>query len=364
MHNPPRPIQFQKDTDFFRSLQSKVFEQLKQNSSGRYAPWTWYLKATGLLSIYALSFGLLFSWIPYGQWIWVAYALLGFCTTLIGLNIGHDAAHDSISRHAWVNTLFLWSFDLLGANAQLWKLRHIYGHHPYPNIKGYDTDIQAEGIVRIYPKAPFWSIHRWQHWYTPFLMLFCYTQNWLLWRDFMDFRRRVFGRKQISRHNTLEKIKLIFFKSLHLVTLVVLPLLLGATGMQVLAGFLVLHACAGMVITVALVAAHVGTSQAFPEPSASGHLPHSWAEHQLATTCDFCTENPLMNFLLGGFNHHVAHHLFPGIHHSHYHWITPLVKNTAMQYGLQYHCEQSFFKVFKAHLTLLRRNGADWDGDI
>lgn len=357
-------MHFQKENAFFKALQQRVFEQLKQESSGRYAPWTWYLKALTLAGIYLSAYALLLMLAREGFWICLPYAVLGFATTLIGLNIGHDAAHESISRHSWVNRLCLWSFDLLGANAYLWQLRHLYGHHPYPNVKGYDTDIEPDGIVRIYPQAPYRPMHRWQHVYTPLLMLFFYTLNWLLWRDFKDFQRKIFGRKKIGAHHSIQKVKLLFFKGLHLVWLILLPLLVGASWPQVLTGFFILHACAGVVITVALVSAHVGTVQDFPKPSSSGELPYSWAAHQMATTCDFCTENPVMNVLLGGFNHHVAHHLFPGIHHSHYVWITPVVKEYADRYGVTYHCEQSFRKVFAAHLALLRKNGVDWEGDL
>ena len=38
-------------------------------------------------------------------------------------------------------------------------------------------------------------------------------------------------------------------------------------------------------------------------------MPHSWSHHQVITTSDFATNSKLITWILGGFNHHISHHL-------------------------------------------------------
>ena len=67
--------------------------------------------------------------------------------------------------------------------------------------------------------------------------------------------------------------------------------------------------------------------------------------------------NWFLNFFFGGFNHHVAHHLFPSINHTHCTAITPIIKQTAQEFGLQYNHEDSFFNAYLSHFRLLKNNG-------
>jgi fatty acid desaturase len=44
----------------------------------------------------------------------------------------------------------------------------------------------------------------------------------------------------------------------------------------------------------------------------------SWIHHQITTTIDFNPESRFANFIFGGFNIYVAHHVFPKVSHEHY----------------------------------------------
>jgi linoleoyl-CoA desaturase len=106
-----------------------------------------------------------------------------------------------------------------------------------------------------------------------------------------------------------------------------------------------------------LVPAHVASTSEFPLPDENGLMPHSWSHHQLLTTTDYATNNPIINWLMGGFNHHIAHHLFPKINHVHYGNITPIVKQTAEEFHLPYNYERSLYNAYISHFNLLRNNG-------
>jgi len=60
--------------------------------------------------------------------------------------------------------------------------------------------------------------------------------------------------------------------------------------------------------------------------------------------------------LLGGFNSHVTHHLFPTVSAAHHLALTPIVQAVARKHGLKY-TETTFPGVIRAHFRMLRRMG-------
>ena len=117
--------------------------------------------------------------------------------------------------------------------------------------------------------------------------------------------------KKLKGHPKKEWLKLLFFKGIFLTYTIVLPILFVSSWQYVVTGFFILNISAGIIISIALVSSHVGDHHEFPTPDENNELPYSWAEHQLATTSDFCTKNKFFNLIFGGFNHHTVHHLFP-----------------------------------------------------
>ena len=75
------------------------------------------------------------------------------------------------------------------------------------------------------------------------------------------------------------------------------------------------------------------------------------------TTADFARKNPLANFLFGGLNFQIEHHLFPKICHTHYKNLSPIVKATAKEYNLPYIEHDTFFGAIRSHIKVLKRLG-------
>jgi linoleoyl-CoA desaturase len=73
-------------------------------------------------------------------------------------------------------------------------------------------------------------------------------------------------------------------------------------------------------------------------------------------TNDFGTKNPVMNFIMGGLNHHIAHHLFPQVNHNIIPGITKLISETASEQKLPYKCF-SLREVMISHVRLLKKKG-------
>jgi linoleoyl-CoA desaturase len=107
---------------------------------------------------------------------------------------------------------------------------------------------------------------------------------------------------------------------------------------------------------VALVSTHVDEDAHFPETDAEGKLSATWALHQMIVTKDFRTESKLANFLYGGFTHHVAHHLFPGVVHTYYPHITAIIRRYAQEYNLPY-TSYPFYHAIRSHFRMLKSKG-------
>jgi hypothetical protein len=70
--------------------------------------------------------------------------LYGIASLLLAVNVGHDGAHASLARQAWINHVALYgSFMLIGADPYLWRMRHVRSHHVFPNVNGCDIDIDS-----------------------------------------------------------------------------------------------------------------------------------------------------------------------------------------------------------------------------
>ena len=73
----------------------------------------------------------------------------------------------------------------------------------------------------------------------------------------------------------------------------------------------------------------------------------------MLTTKDYATDSWIWTLLTGALNHQVAHHLFPGVLQSYYPLITPIVRETCAEFGINYYCETNAFEVVLEHLRYL-----------
>ena len=254
---------------------------------------------------------------------YLAYIFLGLFLLLNFLNLIHDAVHGvTFKKHRQWNKIFLYLFDLLGANSYIWKIRHLRLHHAFPNIMGWDSDLEQSPLVRIFPQSSRKKIQRYQHIYLPFLYPL-YLFNWLLIRDFKDY----FGKNRIVQQVVeipkREYLKLFFFKFIFFGYIMVVPkYTLGVSWWAVLAGFILLMFTASITSLLVLLSPHASIESEFPQRDGQGKLPHTWFMHQLLCTNDVSNDNFFVRFFMASFNYHIVHHLFPYIHHSYYPEIT------------------------------------------
>lgn len=349
-------IKFQKNTEdklFLKELRTRVNDYFKCNAKHKTANRKAVLKALALVGTYMLANAWLFRAETFAHLL-MAYATIGAFTIFVALNLAHDAAHNTFAPSKKINNLLLYTFDMLGASGYMWRLKHVFSHHPHVNIPDMDGDIKQSKLVRIFPNARLLSIHRYQHFYMPVLYMF-YTLIWLLIRDFNDYFNTDISGKQNVSHGKKEYIKLIagkfcFFSRMLLLPYLLLPFSFG----QVLIGFLCFHFVASLTVALPLVSAHVGEHAQYPEPNVDGLMPSSWVRHQLITTTDFATSSPIVTHLFGAFNHHVVHHLFPNICHIHYPRLTEILKQTCAEFDMPYAANPTLPHAIWSHLKFLR----------
>jgi linoleoyl-CoA desaturase len=286
---------------------------------------------------------------------YTCYFLLGLLLVFVFLNTIHDAVHGTIFKSKKANQLYVFLFDLMGANSFIWKLRHIRFHHNYPNVEGWDTDIDQSKLARVFPHGPYSKVHKYQHIYLP-LLYPLYLANWLLVRDFKDFfvqKRTVHKLVHIPR---IEFVKLFIFKLFFLGYILVIPkLLLGISWNQVMVAFCIFLFTASIFSLAVLLSPHANINNEFPLPDDQNKLPHNWLEHMMVTTNDVSHYNWFTRYFMGCFNFHVVHHLFPHINHVYYPEITMLLKQYAAQYQLPYR-ECSLVTSLVNHYNLLKQN--------
>lgn len=348
-------IKYKKDEQplFFKTLQKRVNEHFQTNKIQKTGNLKAYFKAIVLLTLFFTCYAtaLISTSLTY---FYLSYIMMGSLTIFVALNIAHDAAHNTFSSNKSVNNFLLFTFDLLGANGYLWRLKHVHSHHTHVNIPNMDGDIKQSNLVRIFPNAPFLNFHKYQFLYMPPLYML-YTLNWLLMRDFKDFfQTNISGKPEIDHHWS-EYVRLFLGKFFYISKLIIIPyIFLPFTFGQIFLGFLLLQFAASLTVALALVSAHVGEHSVYPEPDENGIMPHSWAIHQIVTTTDFATNSPLITHLFGGFNHHVVHHLFPNISHIHYPVLTQIVKETCEEFDIQYNCNPTLIDAILSHMKFLR----------
>ncbi len=357
-----KTIQFipenQNEKDFSETLKKRVNDYFKLNNISQKGNFWMYFKAFILLMTYISSF-LIVVFFPIGAVVGILMAILmGIGEAGIGMSVMHDAAHGAFSKKKWVNYFFASTMFILGSNVFNWKIQHNLLHHTYTNIYGFDKDISTKAAIRLCVHAPIKKYNRFQFVYA-FLLYGLMTVS-KLFSDvgqLLEFNRSGITKEQ-KVNGTKEIVVLVLSKLLYFAVLIVFPILYSSfSWWQVLIGFLVMHFTAGIIMSVIFQMAHVVEGAEQPLPDKDGMIHHEWLVHQLSTTSDFAPNNFILNWYVGGLNFQVEHHLFSSICHIHYKNIAPIVKKTAIEFGIKYNVKPTFRVALKSHIKRLKELG-------
>lgn len=349
-------IKYAPGHDFKADVQRRVaefFEKHGRSGRGDVRMWskTTMIMAWFVVSYIALVFFASSAWTVGLFSVSLALAMAG-----IGFNIQHDGAHGSYSTRAWVNKIMATFLDGIGGSSYMWKWQHNVIHHTYTNVEGADEDINLGPLARVAPDQKLRWLHRFQHFYVWFLYSFV-PLKWWFHDDVRHLVHGKLGRQEIPRPKGWALVKMFSGKLFFLSWALIIPLLLHSWTV-VLPVFLLVSGVLGVVLAVVFQLAHCVEDADFPSV-ADGNLRISrpWFESQVETTVDFCRNNKLITWYLGGLNFQIEHHLFPKVCHVHYPSIAPIVEQACKEHGVRYTHHRSLFAALAAHGRWLRMMG-------
>ena len=349
-----RPTYDVSDRAFRTDLRERVDAYFQRTGKSRGADGAMIAKTVVYLALTSGLLALLISGVlPALAGIPVAMAL-GLAIAGIGFNVAHDALHGAYASNRVVNSVLGGLFDLLGASSYNWKRAHNVVHHTYTNVPGADHDLEPGPFLVLYPRPKPAAIYRLQHVFA--FPLYAFTMIvWVFKKDFAQF----FDRTMTGRGATAKGVVgALLGKLLHFSVFLGLPLLLSPYAFwQVGLGYLLMLGTVGFTLAVVFQLAHVVEGPAFPVADAENRLAGGWAAHQLRTTANFSQGSRVATFLFGGLNNQVEHHLLPGICHTHYAALAPLVRDCAEAHGLPYLTSGTFWQALRSHVKALYRLG-------
>lgn len=343
---------------FFPTLRHRVDQYFTTNDICKSGGSGIIYKALFMLSLYLVPYFLILS-NQFGMLAMAGFAfMMGLGVAGVGMSVMHDAIHGSLATSNVLNKVFGASIYLLGGNAYNWEVQHNRLHHTYTNIHDVDEDITGKFLLRLSFQEKQRYIHRFQHIYAFFLYSLMTLS--FLWKDF----------KEISLFNEMSKsgmtkpfpkkelVRLVLTKLAYVIFICVIPLAFTSiTFGQWLIGFMIMHGTAGMILSTVFQMAHVVEGAEQPEPDQTGCIENAWAVHQLQTTSNFAGRNSILSWFIGGLDYQIEHHLFPSISHVHYHALSPIVKATALEFGLVYNAKANFGNALGSHVRMLKNMG-------
>jgi linoleoyl-CoA desaturase len=350
-------VRYARSTNFHAELKTRVDEYFR--SSG--------LPQRGLPGMY-IKTALILGWCTVSYWLLVFEAktwwqALPLCLSLalavagIGFNIQHDGGHEAYSDSKVLNRLTALTLDAVGGSSWLWRIKHNFIHHSYPNIVGVDTDIDLGSLGHLPPGRPLDGVHRLQFlylWFLYGLLLF----KWQLFDDFRDLVRGRMGEFQFPRPKNWELATLLGGKIFVFTMIFIVPITrhrLLAVGLCYLGASFVVGVTTGVVFQLAHC---VEEARFTTQPTGAVQMEIEWALHQVESSVDFARGNRFMTWYLGGLNYQIEHHLFPKICHVHYPALSPIVEQVCAEFGVRYFAHPTLLGALASHYRLLRRRNS------
>lgn len=347
------------NAEFSKILRIRVNDHFKKNNKNIYGNANMVFKTVIMLSVFLVPIIIICTGVVANPYLLFAlYITSGLGMAGVGMGVMHDAIHGSYSKHQSVNKYLGYTMNLIGANANVWKVQHNVLHHTYTNIDHADDDINAPFFLRFSPNAKRYWIHRFQYLYIWFFYGLS-TISWITTKDFVRvnrYKEMGFFKKGIEFKKEILKIlgwKIFYYSYALLIPLIMVPL---PTYLIILA-FLSMHFVTGICISAVFQTAHIVSDTSFPQPDSDGQMEGDWTVHQLATTSNYAPKSRFFSWLIGGLNFQVEHHLFPNISHVHYRELSIIVAETAQEFNVPYLVKDTFLGAISDHIDMLRQLG-------
>jgi fatty acid desaturase len=227
----------------------------------------------------------------------LAIATLAFFSVQAGF-VAHEAGHGAITRDRRLATLLGHVFHTLLTGLSSSYFRHIHGlHHPHCNDRGRDPDMQSE-FVAMYRQSALSK--------TGLGKLISRHQGFLIWVliGLQGFTLKIDGLSFVRRNPRRTRLDQLFLL-LHAVLWSVPPVLV--LGFQdAWLNYSLVTMLIGFYVGSIFVVNHVGTRVIEPDESIS------FFRQEISVTRNLGASR-LHDFIFGGVNNHIEHHLFPSM---------------------------------------------------
>lgn len=287
----------------------------------------------------------------------LAVILLGVCTAQIAVSMMHDAIHSSFSKSQWVCGIVAWIWNLTGSNFLAYRRVHAFGHHAYTSHDEYDSSIpRSAPIIKLHDKLPVYWFQRFQHFYV--WLVFAFGQAHFWWGDlgeltqFWNYPRRP---AHVTKFQWFYVVagKLLFAAWYFGISLYLFPVSTAVMHMLMVS-------VTQSLLTIIFFAVNHWTDKAVlvNEEEIRKHT-KDWVTLQVITSTNFAPKSWFWTHLSGGLNLQIEHHLFPALIHTRIPEVTDIVRDTCMEYGLDYdqQCYPSFYASVKGMINWLRNVG-------
>jgi len=348
---PPAEREHYGDPAFFDAVRERVDAVLRERGLH-------YRSGGWLVALESVVLVLLFL----GAWLWrvadasyLAAVLGGLVMARLGF-VMHSGNHAAVGSRSRANVAVGTLMDLIGGSSAVWKATHQVSHHGKPNVSGHDNDAEIGfPLLRFHPALPRRPLHRIQTVGLGIGMSLGLVK-WVI----SDLKYLVSGRAvNVSLHvSRAAWINVIVFKTLWVVMHVVIPIVVLGP-LHGLLGTFVMMAIAAYYMEGIFIVNHL---QRDLVPHAGAH----WAEQQVQGTANWGSGKRWTNWISGGLNHQIEHHLFPSMAIHLYPVISPVVRRTCEEFGLAYRDYSGFWVAMAdcmRYLHELGRPGPEGEGE-
>jgi linoleoyl-CoA desaturase len=282
------------------------------------------------------------------------FVVFGLLAVLLCFNFAHDLSHHALLKKPfWNNVFFEFIYTMVGAHPEAWKDRHLHSHHFAPNVKHFDTDLAISGIIRVIPDSDRKWFHKFQHLYAP-LAYMTYSFYWVFIKDFYVVNH--FKPKKKSQ-NLRYYFTFIFLKGCYLGYMLILPILFSKQPLWlILIAFLIMHMVQSLYTLFTFFITHHVENSVYPVANEEGKINTSWFMNQIKSSNDFYPYSFTANFIFGGVNNHIAHHLFPHINHYNYPKVNLILFKRLREAGIEPNVS-TYFSGVRSHLKHLKNMG-------
>jgi fatty acid desaturase/predicted heme/steroid binding protein len=337
----------QKD-DFLTTLKHRVKQHFAENNidyrktSNSYADII-YTTALLLLCWYCIYF------LP--PWGILATIPMGLATcSLIG-SFAHERVHGNLFSAISTRSLaarllnnIAWGIFVPFMPERYFQYEHIK-HHNHPMNPDEDYDVYAlQYFLRLSPDTKWRKHHAAQHLYAPLVYsMYIFIQVVAGYiTPFFDRRNILKDRGGLFDVSMMKLVAIAFH--------IALPVYLTSIWWVALCGSLYFLTWQAAIYITSGVPHMTGISHVAGKKE-------SWSHYVCRTTVNLKCGNRFYDWLCGGLNYHLAHHLLPSIPREHLAEIMPIVKSTCSEYAYPCVCYDSFVKFYSDHYKFLISHG-------